>query len=81
MSFVCDNQEVVHGLQAAAEVAQRHEGQMAALFAQVAAAQKEAAMQQEFCSGASRRAASLDVMLSNAQVRAWCRAGDSLVSL
>ena len=54
---------------------------MAALSAQLAAAHKEAAAQQELCRGATTRAASLDVKLGKAQVRGWYHAGDSLASL
>ena len=69
MSSVCNHQEVVHGLQVAAVVDQKYESQMAALSAQVAAAQKEASMEHELFRNARKQIVSLRVRLSNAQVR------------
>ena len=77
---MCNRQEVVYGLQVAAVVEDRYERQIAALSAQVAAAQKalsaqvaaaqkEASMQQELFTNARRQIASLHERLGDAQVR------------
>ena len=77
---MCNRQEVVHGLQAAVVVEDRYERRIAALSAQVAAAQKalsdqvaaaqkDASMQQELFTNARRQIASLAVRVGDAQVR------------